>query len=85
MDGILQVQAKADAAYFTASCGRPVGDAEARTIDAAFLKAYRWQYILSGADHPQFRKVLASLITERQGQRITPALATLSDNSAIVS
>jgi hypothetical protein len=77
VDGILQAQAKADAAYFAATCGRPVGEAEVRAIEVAFLKAYRWQYIHSGAQHPQFSKVLMSLITEKQGQRIQAALATL--------
>src|SRR5205823_8594584 len=45
VDGILQVQARADAGYFAATCGRGVNGAEARAIEAAFLKAYRWQYI----------------------------------------
>ena len=77
VDGILQAQAKADAGYFAATCGRAVGQAEAQAIEAAFLKAYRWQYIHSGAQHPHFGKVLSSLITEDQGQRIQAALATL--------
>jgi hypothetical protein len=77
VDGILQVQAKADAAYFAAKCGRAIGDAEAQGVEAAFLKAYRWQYIHSGAQHPHFGKVLSSLITDNQGQRIRAALATL--------
>jgi hypothetical protein len=77
VDGILQVQAKADAGYFAAKCGRAVEATEARAIEAAFLKAYRWQYVHSGAQHPQFGKVLSSLITESQGQRIQAALATL--------
>jgi hypothetical protein len=77
VDGILQAQAKADGGYFTASCGRAVREAEARTIEAAFLKAYRWQYIHSGAQHPHFGKVPSSLITEKQGQRIQQALSTL--------
>jgi hypothetical protein len=77
VDGILQAQAKADAGYFAATCGRAVDATEARAIEAAFLKAYRWQYIHSGAKHPQFGKVLSSLITESQGQRIQAALATL--------
>ena len=77
VDGILQAQAKADAGYFAAKCGRAVDAAEARAIEAAFLKAYRWQYIHSGAQHPQFGKVLASLTTENQGQRIQAALAGL--------
>lgn len=77
VDGILQAQAMADAVYFTATCGRAVDETEARAIEAAFLKAYRWQYIHSGAQHPHFLKVLSSLITEQQGQRIQTALATL--------
>jgi len=77
VDGILQAQAKADAGYFKATCGRMVDAAEARAIEAAFLKAYRWQYIHSGAQHPHFGKVLSGLITEKQGARIQAALATL--------
>ena len=77
VDSILQAQAKADAGYFAATCGRAVGEAETRSIEVAFLKAYRWQYIHSGAQHPHFGKVLSKLITEGQGQRIQSALATL--------
>jgi hypothetical protein len=77
VDGILRHQARADAGYFTAKCGRAIDAAEAQAIEAAFLKAYRWQYIHSGAQHPRFRKVLTSLTTEKQGERIQAALATL--------
>ena len=77
VDGILQAQAKADAGYFAANCGRTIDEAEARANEAAFLKAYRWQYIHSGAQHPHFGKVLSKLITENQGQRIQAALGTL--------
>ena len=77
VDGILQAQAKADAGYFAETCGRAVDEVEARAIEAGFLKAYRWQYIHSGAQHPHFGKVLSSLITQSQGERIQAALATL--------
>jgi hypothetical protein len=77
VDGIVRAQAKADSGYFAANCGRPVDGAEAREIEASFLKAYRWQYIHSGAQHAHFGKVLTNLITENQGQRIQAALATL--------
>jgi hypothetical protein len=77
VDSILQAQAKADGGYFATTCGRAVHEVEARAIEAAFLKAYRWQYIHSGAQHPHFGKVLSSLITEKQGQRIQLALARL--------
>lgn len=77
VDGILQAQAVADAGYFAANSGRGVDEQEAEAIEASFLKAYRWQYIHSGAQHPHFGSVLTSLITETQGQRIATALATL--------
>jgi hypothetical protein len=77
VDSILQAQAKADAGYFGATCGRAVDEAEARAIAAAFLEAYRWQYIHSGAQHPHFGKVLSGLISKGQGERIQAALATL--------
>jgi hypothetical protein len=77
VDGILQAQANTDAGYFAVTCGRAVDQAELQAIGAAFLKAYRWEYIHSGAQHPHFGKVLSSLITEHQGQRIQAALATL--------
>jgi len=77
VDGILQSQAQADAGYFAARCGRAVDGAETQAIAAAFLKAYRWQYIHSGAQHPHFGRVLSSLITQDQGRRIQAALATL--------
>jgi hypothetical protein len=77
VDGILQAQAASDASYFATNCGRVVKEDEAKAITAGFLKAYRWQYIHSGAAHPMFGKVLSSLITEDQGRRIQAALATL--------
>ena len=77
VDGILQTQAKADATYFVAVCGHAIDAVEASMIEAAFLKAYRWQYIHSGVRHPQFGKVLSSLITEAQSRRIQTALSTL--------
>jgi hypothetical protein len=77
VDGILRAQAAADANYFAANCRRTVDAEEVQTIEAAFLAAYRWQYIHSGARHPHFAKVLSGLISESQGQRIQAALATL--------
>ena len=77
VDRILQAQAASDARYFVANCGRVVNEEEAGAIEAGFLKAYRWQYVHSGAAHPKFRKVLSSLTTKDQGQRIEAALASL--------
>ena len=77
VDGILQAQAVADSGYFIANCGRVIGPEESAEMTATFLKAYRWQYIHSGAAHPKFQEVLSSLITAEQGERIAAALATL--------
>ncbi len=77
VDSILQVQAQADANYCATTCGRILSEAERQALHAGVLKAYRWQYILSGAQHPHFVKVLSSLITPSQGQRIQTALATM--------
>jgi len=78
VDGILQQQARSDAAYFTDHCGRAVDGDEAAAIAAHFLKAYRWQYILSGASHPRFQSILKAMITEPQMARIKDAVAALA-------
>jgi hypothetical protein len=73
VDGILQLQAKADAKYFEMhSSGSTRTD-----VEAQILAAYRWTYILSGAQHPRFVEILGSLITPAQGKRIADALAPL--------
>ena len=77
VDGILQMQSKADADYFLAVCGRPFNSAEAESIRATFLRAYRWQYIGSGVQEPRFLEVLGSMITAEQGERINQALAPI--------
>jgi hypothetical protein len=78
VDGILQAQATADARYFPANCGRALADDEAARIAAHFLKAYRWQYILSGAGHPRFQSILRTLVSEPQMERIGAAVASLA-------
>ena len=77
VDGILCRQAADDARYFAETCGRALNDADRQQLEMALRKAYRWQYIISGAQQPHFLKVLDSLITENQAQRIQTALATL--------
>jgi hypothetical protein len=77
VDGILQGQAAADAAYFLQVSGI-ADDARAGQVRATVLKAYRWQYIVSGAMEPRFQKVLAELVSPVQLQRIQAALAPLS-------
>jgi hypothetical protein len=77
VDGILQAQSKADVDYFLKVRNPVLGKREIDRIRDGVLKAYRWQYIFSGAEHPRFTRVLGSLIAETQGKRINNALGLI--------
>ena len=77
VDGILQLQAKADADYFLRVCGRSLTQQAAERVQAGILKAYRWQYIVSGVQDPRFSGLLGEMITAEQGRRIGAALAPI--------
>jgi hypothetical protein len=77
VDGILQAQAAADVAYFSRVAAGRYDAGHLDAIGACVLRAYRWQYILSGAQNPRFTEILGELITSEQGQRIGRALAPL--------
>jgi hypothetical protein len=77
VDGILQAQSAADAAYFLRIAGRRFTSEEENGIGALLLRAYRWQYIVSGVQHPHFGRLLTSMTTEPQMQRIQAALAPI--------
>ena len=78
VDGILQAQSAADAAYFAQHCGRPLTAGEAAAVGKGVLAAYRWQYIGSGIQNGRFSSILFELIDARQQERITRALAGLA-------
>jgi len=78
VDGILQAQADADARYFTGAVATRFTDAQREQIHAGVLKAYRWQYIVSGVMEPRFQRTLFALVDTRQATRIHNALAPLS-------
>jgi len=77
VDGILQAQAASDAAYFVMQCGARFTREQVERITAGVLKAYRWQYIVSGVQDPRFTGILGDLITPQQGERIVRALAPI--------
>lgn len=80
VDGILQSQSAADAGYFlkvSGTAGKTCDEDEARRLKDGFLKAYRWQYIFSGVGHPRYQKMLESVSTVEQRDRLGQALATL--------
>ena len=77
VDGIVTMQAKADADYFTGSVGRKFSTSEAMAIYDTLLRAYRWQYVVSGVQEPRFGEVLQALVTPAQMERIGKALAPI--------
>ncbi len=77
VDGILQMQSVQDADYFIANADRAFSGDERKHISANLLKAYRWQYIVSGIQDTRFFEVLSVLTTEEQVSRINTALAPI--------
>jgi len=77
VDGVVQLQARADTDYFMRVAEGSFSADEAEWILAGVLAAYRWQYIVSGVQEPRFSKALGSMITESQATRIGAALAPI--------
>jgi hypothetical protein len=77
VDGIVQLQSGADAEYFVRICGRSLEKGQVQRLKEVLLKAYRWQYIVSGVQEPRFSALLGELTTEAQGERIGKALAPI--------
>ncbi|HKU42701.1 MAG TPA: hypothetical protein VJR89_31295 [Polyangiales bacterium] len=78
VDGILNAQAVADVTYFQSIADHVFDAGQVAKLQAGVLRAYRFQYILSGAQHPRFLKLLLSMITSEQAERVTRALADLT-------
>ena len=81
VDGIVQMQAAADAEYFLQKSGRSFSAEEDAAVRDVMLKAYRWQYIGSGVQEPRFAEVIASLVTPAQMERIGAALKPILDHA----
>ena len=77
VDEILQAQSKLDAEYFVQNTQRTFQPKEVKEIMERLLKAYRWQYIYSGVEHPRFQELFGSLTTEAQRQEVKKALQAL--------
>lgn len=77
VDGLLQLQANADADYFVAASGRPFTPQQVEWVRVGVLKAYRWQYIVSGVQEPRFTGILGEMITAEQSARIGAALTPI--------
>jgi hypothetical protein len=77
VDGIVQAQAQADAGYFIDGCVGAYSPAEQAAIRDVLLKAYRWQYIVTGVAEPRFSELLKAMTTPVQMDRIHAALAPI--------
>jgi hypothetical protein len=77
VDGILQMQADADASYFLNVSQRKYTAEDTAVIRETFLDAYRWQYIVSGVKEQRFQRNLFGKISEAQKERVLSALAPL--------
>ena len=81
VDGILQSQSEADARYFARIGGRELAKSEQARVQSGLLDAYRWQFIVSGAQNPRFAEALAAKISAEQGNRVAAALAPLMEGA----
>lgn len=79
VDGILQAQSAADVKYFVSMVPRGFTADEAAQLQTTMLGAYRWQYIISGVQHPHFGELLTSMTTPAQMVRIQAALAPIME------
>lgn len=77
VDGILQAQSAADAEYFLMHVGSGLTEGQQAQIAPAILRAYRWQYIVSGVTAPRFMEILAEMTSESEMQTIVAALTPL--------
>jgi hypothetical protein len=81
VDDILRAQADADATYFVTACGRPFGMRQQLQVVDVLRRAYRWQYIASGARHPRFVRVLKELASPARNRRLKSALESIVPGS----
>jgi len=77
LDRVLQEQATADGEYFCSCAGVYLDRAQSNAVKACLLKAYRLQYIVSGARIERFRRALESKVSAEQLTRIDAAFAPL--------
>ena len=81
VDGLLQMQATADADYFMTANPRKLSKTDAQALRAAFLKAYRWQYIVSGAQNERFLQILGAMLNPAQLERVVTALKPIMEDA----
>ena len=72
----------ADAAYFTHILDRRLPESQRSALQRLLAKAYRWQYVGSGAQSRRFTGVLEAMVSAPQLERIGAALRALDAQAA---
>jgi hypothetical protein len=60
-DGLLSQQADLDLVSLETAIGRTLSDAEKEEIKKNTLRAYRWTFLVSGLEHPNFVRIVSEL------------------------
>jgi hypothetical protein len=80
VDGVIQAQAEADTEYFLANCQARCNPQQQAAVRDVMLRAYRWQYIVSGVQLQRFQDALAGKVSAEQLMRIQTALTPLVEH-----
>jgi hypothetical protein len=77
LDNLLREQSDADTEYFLKNSDRDFDEEQQAQIRNRLIAAYRWQYIVSGLEHPRFISLLSGMIDRPQMDRIRSSIATV--------
>lgn len=77
IDGLLSQQADLDLASLEKAIGRTLSEEEKAEIKRATQRAYRWTFIVSGLEHPNFVQIVSEL-TERGPAKLQAVAKALS-------
>jgi hypothetical protein len=80
VDDILQIQARADTHYFLENCEANLEQEDKDISNNTMLRAFRWQYIVSGVQVERFQSALASKLSAAQMEKVLNALQPLIDH-----
>jgi len=80
VDGIVAAQAHADAGYFLTISGVGLVPREQDAVRDTFVAAYRYQYIVSGAQDQRFQSILGGMVNAGQATRIATALTPIVES-----
>ncbi|HTR03931.1 MAG TPA: hypothetical protein VMN82_12100 [Thermoanaerobaculia bacterium] len=77
VDGLLSQQADLDLASLEVAIGRTLSDADKDEIKRHTQRAYRWTFLVSGLEHPEFVQIVGEL-TERGTGKLEAVARALS-------